>query len=379
MFPGQPAENSEKLRVGDIIMAANGVPLTGRTSRDAINVLRDQPLRVVLTVKRDPSSIPPGLLRRGSFSQSLDPNEVLSAIHSRIDRDDSGHSRFTNEPGNDEPSLHQANDPREISDLHASASRNSSNAKREDCEILPHKYELPDDGGRKNEVNRVEDGTSLDEGRTNKSSSELQKTDNSRILLDKNQSPEDCVRTSWVTGLSEAGINRSNSKQADNNLFSKTPSRCLPNNESFTVGNYHQSKDQAETGMEVLGISDKKHIVSDAEFRSGVSNGRISDNNIVEGNYYDKKIKSWNPKPVETTQLLEKAVSSPLMGGVFPSQTGEDINDENVKARVRKASSGRTFQSDKKERLAPDEEVSLNFVYQDNLGFVATEFYNALS
>ena len=113
MFPGQPAENSEQLRVGDIILAANGVSLLGKTSRDAINVLRDQPTRVVLTVKRDPSSIPPGLLRRGSFSQSLDPNEVLSAIHSKLQADD-------DRPGNEE------SNPREIREPHENASRKSS-------------------------------------------------------------------------------------------------------------------------------------------------------------------------------------------------------------------------------------------------------------
>lgn len=89
MFPGQPAENSEQLRIGDIILAANGVNLEGKTNREAINVLRDQQARVVLLVKRDPSSIPPGLLRRGSFSQNIDPNEVLSVIHSKLCKDDS--------------------------------------------------------------------------------------------------------------------------------------------------------------------------------------------------------------------------------------------------------------------------------------------------
>ena len=95
MFPGQPAMNSEELRIGDIILAANGTSLEGKTNRDAINVLRDQPQRVALTVKRDPESIPPCLLRRGSFSHNLDPGEMLSVIHSRLRKENSRESQLS--------------------------------------------------------------------------------------------------------------------------------------------------------------------------------------------------------------------------------------------------------------------------------------------
>lgn len=123
MFPGQPAENSGKLRVGDIIMAANDVSMIGKTRRDAINVLRDQPSRVVLSVKRDPASIPSGLLRRGSFTENLDPNEVLSAMSSKLQRNDSLHSTVCEEEPGTKKDLDQIEN-REIKMSHDSGDVN---------------------------------------------------------------------------------------------------------------------------------------------------------------------------------------------------------------------------------------------------------------
>ena len=363
MFPGQPAENSEKLRVGDIIMAANDVSLAGKTSRDAINVLRDQPTRVVLTVKRDSSSIPPGLLRRGSFSQSLDPNEVLSAIHSRLDRDDSA---YVNEPGNEESSPREIHDPHEIYDPHASASRKSSNAKGDIGGNLQDKPELPHDGVRTNRSNYVHEATSLDKGRTYTSSNGLQEGEQSRIWQDESELPRDGIGTNGGnyghddTLLGKTRVNRSISELADNEPGSQTPTRHLSNNGSIASENYHRARGPAETvGLSSLVTSDEKHVVPGSKFRDGFSADSISDNQIVEGGDVDQRFKSLEPEPMYNTRLAEEQVPSPLQGGVFSTLTGGDAGDESGKARKRKSSLGRTVQSDKKERLAPDEEVCL--------------------
>ena len=366
MFPGQPAENSEKLRVGDIIMAANDVSLAGKTSRDAINVLRDQPTRVVLTVKRDSSSIPPGLLRRGSFSQSLDPNEVLSAIHSRLDRDDSA---YVNGPGNEESSPREIHDPHEIYDPHASASRKSSNAKGDIGGILQDKLESLHDGVRTNRGSYVHEATSLDKGRTYTSSNGLQEGEQSRIWQDESELSRDGIGTSGGnyghddTFLGKARVNRSISELADKEPGSQTPTRHLSNNGSITSENYHRARNPAETvealGISSLVISDDKHVVPGSKFRDGLFADSISDNQIIEGGDFDQKFKSTEPEPMDNTRLVEEEVPSPLQGGVLSTLTGGDVGDESGKARKRKSSLGRTVQSDKKERLAPDEEVCL--------------------
>jgi hypothetical protein len=180
----------------------------------------------------------------------------------------------------------------------------------------------------------------------------LHKEDGSRILLDKNELPEDGYRTNGGAGLSEAGINRSNSELADDDSMSQITTKYLPNSGSFTSGNYHWAQDQT-----AVGVSDEKHVVPGTKFRDGLSSVSMSDDYIVHEDVHDQEFQRLKPEAVKTTRLVEEEVPSPLVGGVVLSQIGEDVDDESDKTRERKSSSGRTIQGDKKERLAPDEEV----------------------
>ncbi|XP_076672453.1 uncharacterized protein LOC143371323 isoform X3 [Andrena cerasifolii] len=63
LFPQQPAALSNKLQSGDILLAANGIPLTGLTNYEALEVLRTTPSTVELVVCRlpgDTNVTPPG-------------------------------------------------------------------------------------------------------------------------------------------------------------------------------------------------------------------------------------------------------------------------------------------------------------------------------
>ncbi|KAK2575692.1 hypothetical protein KPH14_012082 [Odynerus spinipes] len=63
LFPQQPAALSNKLQPGDILLAANGIPLTGLTNYEALEVLRTTPNTVELVVCRlpgDTNVTPPG-------------------------------------------------------------------------------------------------------------------------------------------------------------------------------------------------------------------------------------------------------------------------------------------------------------------------------
>ncbi|XP_050459192.1 uncharacterized protein LOC126855496 [Cataglyphis hispanica] len=63
LFPQQPAALSNKLQTGDILLAANGIPLTGLTNYEALEVLRTTPNTVELVVCRlpgDSNVTPPG-------------------------------------------------------------------------------------------------------------------------------------------------------------------------------------------------------------------------------------------------------------------------------------------------------------------------------
>ncbi|GAB1866909.1 PTN13 phosphatase [Camponotus japonicus] len=63
LFPQQPAALSNKLQIGDILLAANGIPLTGLTNYEALEVLRTTPSTVELVVCRlpgDSNVTPPG-------------------------------------------------------------------------------------------------------------------------------------------------------------------------------------------------------------------------------------------------------------------------------------------------------------------------------
>ncbi|XP_011060828.1 PREDICTED: uncharacterized protein LOC105149832 isoform X2 [Acromyrmex echinatior] len=63
LFPQQPAALSNKLQTGDILLAANGRPLTGLTNYEALEVLRMTPSTVELVVCRlpgDSNVTPPG-------------------------------------------------------------------------------------------------------------------------------------------------------------------------------------------------------------------------------------------------------------------------------------------------------------------------------
>lgn len=63
LFPQQPAALSNKLQTGDILLAANGIPLTGLTNYEALEVLRTTPSTVELVVCRlpgDSNVTPPG-------------------------------------------------------------------------------------------------------------------------------------------------------------------------------------------------------------------------------------------------------------------------------------------------------------------------------
>ena len=366
MFPGQPAENSEKLRVGDIITAANGVSLLGKTSRDAINVLRDQPARVVLTVKRDPSSIPPGLLRRGSFSQSLDPNEVLSAIHSKLD-----HSTC---PDDAELPPHKIRDSHEIGDSHASTSRKNSNEKGDNCRMLLGNRELPQDSSRSSTNEYGNDETSLVKSRMIMDGSEQIHRDDGGIMNNDIRSSQDDRDIYGLddTSLDMHGINRSYSGQRDNDLPSNTSTRNSCKNENLTPENYHRTFDpQAETadmpGNSALFASDEKDVVSGSKFLERFTTGNLSGDEIVDVNRLQDNVES---RPLDSTPVSEQ-IASPLESEALTSQTGRSVGEERDRARNRRNSSGRSLQNDKVEQLAPPEEVmlklqSFNFLYKCN-------------
>jgi hypothetical protein len=134
--------------------------------------------------------------------------------------------------------------------------------------------------------------------------------------------------------------------------MSQITTKYLPNSGSFTSGNYHWAQDQT-----AVGVSDEKHVVPGTKFRDGLSSVSMSDDYIVHEDVHDQEFQRLKPEAVKTTRLVEEEVPFPLVGGVVLSQIGEDVDDESDKTRERKSSSGRTIQGDKKERLAPDEEV----------------------
>ncbi|KAL0274552.1 UNVERIFIED_CONTAM: hypothetical protein PYX00_002652 [Menopon gallinae] len=82
IFPNQPAWECQMLQVGDIILAANGVPLTGLTNYEALEVLRTTPNDVVLKVCRPPSdvfSMPPPSSGEPPPPPRRDPAHVISS------------------------------------------------------------------------------------------------------------------------------------------------------------------------------------------------------------------------------------------------------------------------------------------------------------
>ncbi|NWU95498.1 FRPD2 protein, partial [Upupa epops] len=52
LFPGQPAEENGKIKVGDIILAVNGKPIQGLRYQDVLNLLRGAPPEVTLLLCR---------------------------------------------------------------------------------------------------------------------------------------------------------------------------------------------------------------------------------------------------------------------------------------------------------------------------------------
>ena len=84
LFPGQPAALSEKLRIGDVIIAVNGTKVVGYTQQEAINLLRKAKSVVKLLVKRPhPNDIPEELLVE-TPREALDPKSVLDNIQRKI-------------------------------------------------------------------------------------------------------------------------------------------------------------------------------------------------------------------------------------------------------------------------------------------------------
>lgn len=324
MFPGQPAENSEKLRVGDIIMAANGVSLMAKTSRDAINVLRDQPTRVVLTVKRDPSSIPPALLRRGSFSKNLDPNEVLSAIHSKFDED---------APGN-ETSSRAHNDPHEHHKPLASSSQSNSYPKRSNDVISQDRNEPYEERDSINWGNMDQEAASQDENRTNVG-----------IYGDEG------------TSLDRSGTDGGSSDLVENSSLRRSSNQV--GNSTSELSNPRAFKPRTET-TEMLGsmplVTTDQSFVSGIKLREGISSYSMSDDQIFDSDYISEKTFVCEESKRMPTSQMDEDVSYPQHGETMNTQTfvdGEDYNKERRNVSVR------PFQKEKKERLAPEEEVSI--------------------
>ncbi|KAK0075065.1 hypothetical protein PV326_011919, partial [Microctonus aethiopoides] len=85
LFPQQPAALSNQLKPGDILLSANGVPLSGLTNYEALEVLRTTPSTVELLVCRqagETNITPPGdpptpPMRRKPPSES---SQILNAI-----------------------------------------------------------------------------------------------------------------------------------------------------------------------------------------------------------------------------------------------------------------------------------------------------------
>ncbi|XP_010123983.1 PREDICTED: FERM and PDZ domain-containing protein 2, partial [Chlamydotis macqueenii] len=59
LFPGQPAEESGEIEVGDIILAVNGKPIQGLLYQDVLHLLRGAPPEVVLLFCRPPKGVLP--------------------------------------------------------------------------------------------------------------------------------------------------------------------------------------------------------------------------------------------------------------------------------------------------------------------------------
>ncbi|XP_028396908.1 tyrosine-protein phosphatase non-receptor type 13-like [Dendronephthya gigantea] len=319
MFPGQPAENSEKLRVGDIIMAANGVSLAGKTSRDAINVLRDQPTRVVLTVKRDPSSIPPALLRRGSFSKNLDPNEVLSAIHSKFDQDASG---------NDSLSSRAHNNPHEHHEPLESSSQSSSYPKQEGEVVLREKNELHEDSDRINWGHVDQEAISQDKYRTN-----VDRYGHEGTSLDRN----------WT-------------ERESSDMVEDSPLRRLSNQDGNTTSERNHPRvfeprtETIEMSESISFVASDQNVLSGIKFQEGISSDSMSDDQIVDGKAFER---------VESNKYMSNSQMDKNVSGHKDDEamTTQNFVDDEDNQKERRNSSGRPFRKEKKERLAPDEEV----------------------
>ncbi|XP_037997182.1 FERM and PDZ domain-containing protein 2 [Motacilla alba alba] len=59
LFPGQPAEESGEIEVGDVILAVNGKPLKGLLYQDVLHLLRGAPREVTLLLCRPPKGVLP--------------------------------------------------------------------------------------------------------------------------------------------------------------------------------------------------------------------------------------------------------------------------------------------------------------------------------
>ncbi|XP_068053648.1 tyrosine-protein phosphatase non-receptor type 13-like isoform X2 [Anomalospiza imberbis] len=59
LFPGQPAEESGEIEVGDVILSVNGKPLKGLPYQDVLHLLRGAPREVTLLLCRPPKGVLP--------------------------------------------------------------------------------------------------------------------------------------------------------------------------------------------------------------------------------------------------------------------------------------------------------------------------------
>ncbi|XP_077640629.1 FERM and PDZ domain-containing protein 2 [Lonchura striata] len=71
LFPGQPAEESGEIEVGDVILSVNGKPLKGLLYQDVLHLLRGAPREVTLLLCRPPKGVLPEIEQIALVRQSF--------------------------------------------------------------------------------------------------------------------------------------------------------------------------------------------------------------------------------------------------------------------------------------------------------------------